>query len=245
MKLHIQTFELPLKHTFRISRYERTHQQTFIISLQDGAHTGYGEATTNPYYGTTLEQMNTVVEGLRQKIEAYPLDDATTFWEYLHPDLKDDPFVHCAIDQAAHDLLARKAGLPLYQHWGLTLGDLPLSNYTIGIAPIEEMIKKIKEQPWPVYKIKLGTDHDLAIIQALRAHTDAYFRIDANCAWTAQQTIDYAPQLQALGVEFIEQPLPADRWEDMKRVVAESVLPVIADESCRTESDVDRCIGHF
>jgi L-Ala-D/L-Glu epimerase len=71
------------------------------------------------------------------------------------------------------------------------------------------------------------------------------FRVDANCGWTRDQTLRFAPALRDLGVEFIEQPLPADRWEDMRRVCAEGALPVIADESCLTEEDVERCQGHF
>jgi L-alanine-DL-glutamate epimerase-like enolase superfamily enzyme len=69
--------------------------------------------------------------------------------------------------------------------------------------------------------------------------------VDANCGWTAEETIRNSRVLRDLNVEFIEQPLPADRWEDMRRVVAESALPVIADESCVVEGDVDRCAGHF
>ena len=122
---------------------------------------------------------------------------------------------------------------------------MPISNYTIGIASIDKMVEKMEEQPWPIYKIKLGTDQDLKIIEALRAHTDAAFRVDANCAWTPEQTIEYAPELEQLGVEFIEQPLPAENWEGMKKVFAQSTLPVMADESCRIESDVERCHEHF
>jgi L-alanine-DL-glutamate epimerase-like enolase superfamily enzyme len=79
----------------------------------------------------------------------------------------------------------------------------------------------------------------------LRCHTDAVFRIDANTAWSADQTIAFAPELKSLGVEFIEQPLKRDDWDGMKRVMNESVLPVIADESCQTEADVERCADHF
>ena len=63
---------------------------------------------------------------------------------------------------------------------------------------------------WPVYKIKLGTADDLGIVRELRRHTDALFRVDANCGWTAEQTIELAPVLKELGVEFIEQPLPPE-----------------------------------
>ena len=103
----------------------------------------------------------------------------------------------------------------------------------------------MKAQPWPIYKIKLGTDKDIEIITALRQQTDAIFRVDANCAWTADQTIEYAPKLKALGVEFIEQPLPKEDFEGMKKVFQQSVLPVIADESCQTERDVKKCHQHF
>ena len=98
---------------------------------------------------------------------------------------------------------------------------------------------------WPVYKIKLGTDRDLEIVRHLRRHTDAAFRVDANCGWSADETIRNSFELKKLGVEFIEQPLPADQWDAMRNVFAESALPVIADESCIVESDVERCAEFF
>ena len=98
---------------------------------------------------------------------------------------------------------------------------------------------------WPIYKIKLGTPDDLAIVRELRRHTTAIFRVDANCAWTVEQTLAFAPELKALGVEFIEQPLPAGEWEGMRRVFAGCALPVMADESCLVEEDVPRCAGCF
>ena len=73
----------------------------------------------------------------------------------------------------------------------------------------------------------------------------ACFRVDANCAWTVEQTIEYAPELKKLGVEFIEQPLPANQMAEMEEVFAKSVLPVIADESCIQEQDVLACVGKF
>jgi len=103
----------------------------------------------------------------------------------------------------------------------------------------------MNETPWPIYKIKLGTDNDVAIVKELRAHTDSIFRIDANCAWTAKETILNAPPLKALGVEFLEQPLAADDWQGMEQIMHQSVLPVIADESCIVESDVEKCALHF
>ena len=146
---------------------------------------------------------------------------------------------------AAHDLYGKLLGKPLYEIWGTTTEHYPITNYTIGLDTVENMVAKMKEKPWPVYKIKLGTDKDIVIIKALRAHTSSVFRIDANCAWTAEETIHNAPLLKELGVEFIEQPLDANNWEGMEKVQHHSVLPVIADESCQSEKDVERCALHF
>lgn len=246
MQLRLHRFELPLRHVFTISRGSIQVQTTLIVELTDGEHHGYGEATTNDYYGFTYENMAAALERARPIVEAVATLDPPTLWQDVHATLRDNPFALCALDQAAYDLWGKQRGEPVYRLWGLSLDQIPPSNYTIGIDSTERMVEKLNEFPgWPVYKIKLGTDHDLEIIQRLREHTSATFRVDANCGWTAEQAIEYARALKPLNVEFIEQPLPADRWGDMQRVVQESELPLIADESCIIESDVDRCAGHF
>ena len=246
MKLRLYEFDLPLRHVFTISRGSVSVQKTLIVELEDRGLCGYGEATTNPYYGATLENMTAALTGVRTEIEAWSPDDPADFWDTLHPALREHPFAHCALDQAAHDLWGKTAGAPVYRLWGLTLDHLPVSNYTIGIDTIHKMVAKLEEFPgWPVYKIKLGTPHDLEIVQQLRQHTAAVFRVDANCGWTADETLRNARALKELNVEFIEQPLPADAGEEMRRVAAESVLPIIADESCLVEADIERCAGLF
>lgn len=246
MKLQLHAFDLPLRHTFTISRESLTSQPTLIVELQHNGQRGFGEATANRYYGFTVETMARALEAIRPQIEAADLDDPASFWQQMLPALQENPFAHCALDQAAHDLWGKLRGEPVWKLWGLTLDRVPASDYTIGIDSIDVMVAKLNEFPgWPIYKIKLGTDRDLEIVRQLRQHTNAIFRVDANCGWTAEQTIANAPELKALGVEFIEQPLPADRWADMDRVRAESALPIIADESCIVESDVERCAGKF
>jgi L-alanine-DL-glutamate epimerase-like enolase superfamily enzyme len=247
MQLKLHAYDLPLRHTFTISRESITSQPTLVVELRAGNLSGYGEATANAYYGFTIERMARDLAGVRKVIEDFGSpDDPEGLHGELQPLLKDDPFALCAVDQAAYDLWGKFEKLPTWKLWGLSIDRTPFSDYTIGIDEIDVMVAKLNEFPgWPIYKIKLGTDRDLEIVRALRQHTSAIFRVDANCGWTAEQTIRNAFELKQLGVEFIEQPLPADRWEDMRRVRAESVLPIIADESCIVESDVDRCAGVF
>lgn len=246
MQLRLHAFDLPLAHTFTISRESITSQPTLIVELSHNGKSGFGEATSNKYYGFTIERMARDLAAIKPQPEAAMLDDPAAFWSQCQPALKDDPFALCALDQAAHDLWGKLRGQPVWKLWGLSTEKTPSSNYTIGIDQIDVMVAKMNEFPgWPIYKIKLGTDRDLDIVRELRKHTQASFRVDANCGWTADQAIAIAPELKKLGVEFIEQPLKADQWDDLRRVGRQSALPIIADESCIVESDVTRCAGVF
>ncbi|MFS4467957.1 dipeptide epimerase [Maribacter sp. 2210JD10-5] len=244
MQLYLEKHILTLKHTFGISRESHDQQDTLIVGLQLNGKTGYGEATANPYYNSTVENMISKIEAIRSEIEAFELKEPAEFHSFLKEKGLTN-FSICALDLAAHDLYGKLLEKPLYEIWDTNPDDCPTTNYTIGIASIEKMVAKMKEKPWPIYKIKLGTENDVAIVKALRKNTDAIFRIDANCAWTAQETIYNAPLLKELGVEFLEQPLKANDWEGMEKVMHNCVLPIIADESCIVETDVEKCALHF
>jgi len=121
----------------------------------------------------------------------------------------------------------------------------PRCDYTIGIDTIEKMVDKLEEKPWPIYKIKLGTDRDIEIVEQLRKHTDSVLRIDANSAWKAEEALEKITAFKDLGVEFIEQPLAKDDWDGMKWLYERSPLPLYADEACVHEEDVEKCHNHF
>lgn len=244
MQLTLDKKVLELKHTFSISRESHDFQNTLIVGLEINGKVGFGESTSNPYYKITIESMMAEIEAIRSEIETFDFDRPEIFHQFLK-DCQLSNFAICALDLAAWDLYGKLHDKPLYEVWGTSKDYYPITNYTIGIAPIEKMVAKMKEMPWPIYKIKLGTDDDVAIVKELRKHSDAIFRIDANCAWSAEETIQNAPLLKDLGVEFLEQPLKADDWEGMEKVVHQSVLPVIADESCIVEEDVEKCGLHF
>ncbi|WP_308991683.1 dipeptide epimerase [Mariniflexile litorale] len=245
MEIILRSFNLKLKHTFSISRQSYNEQPTLIVELKSSGFSGFGEATSNPYYHVTVQKMMDDLIALQSIIEIATQSTPEEFWKQMHPHLKQNMFALCALDQAYNDLYARKQGKKLYELWGYDVSNNPLTNYTIGIDSIEKMISKMKELSWPIYKIKLGTKEDIKIVTELRKHTNAIFRIDANGGWTVHETIKNAKVLRELGVEFLEQPLKADDWEGHKEVYQKSVLPVIADESCQVEADVAKCYNHF
>ena len=244
-ELNTYAYNLKLKDTFTISYGSRDIQPTLIIAITEGAYTGYGEAAATSYYGVSVEEMRKKILNLkdliRENIELSPEE----LWELTNPYLKEDHFAQCALDMALHDLHGKRNHLPLYKLWGLNLDNIALTNYTIGIASLEEMIRKIKAFPWPIYKIKLGTPNDVEIIKELRKHTNAIFRVDANASWTLEEAISNSKALKELNVEFLEQPLRPDDFEGLKKLYQESSLPLMADESCIIEEDVANCAQYF
>lgn len=245
MELTLYPFELKFRHTFTISRKSKDVQPLLVAQLSQNGYSGLGETADNSYYNITVPMLMDALNVHRSFIESYTLDTPEAFWDEMFPRLKNNMFALCAIDLAAHDLYAKQLGKKLYEVWHLDPVSNPMTDYTIGIDTVEHMVRKLQEFPWPIYKIKLGTKDDIAIIRELRKHTQAVFRVDANCAWGVDETLRNAEAFRELGVEFIEQPMPAADWEGMKKVFEQSALPLMADESCIVEQDVARCHGYF
>ncbi len=245
MKVSFKTFNLPFKYPFTISKGTKTHQPTLIVELDHFGIKGYGEAPAISYYNIPVEKM---VEDLEQKkpfVEKFAFSDPERYWHYLHHLFPQNPFLVCALDMAGWDIYGKIKRKPLHLLWNLDAGRSPLTDYTIGIDSIEKMLQKMEENPWPVYKVKVGVEGDVEIVEALRKHTNAVIRVDANAGWTLEQALQKIPQLKALGVEMVEQPLAKDNWDGMKILFDQSPLPLFADEACVAESDVEKCYLHF
>lgn len=245
MKVKYKTHNLSFIHPFTISKGTKTHQPTFVVELDFMGIKGYGEAPAIAYYNIPVEKM---VEDLERKkifVEKFAFSDPERYWHYLHHLFPANPFLVCALDMAGWDIYGKLKRKQLHQLWELDTTTAPLTDFTIGIDSIENMVAKMKEKPWPIYKIKVGVEGDMEMLTELRKHTDAVFRVDANAGWTLEQALKKIPVLKQLGVEFVEQPLAKDDWEGMKILFEKSSLPLIADESCVAEADVEKCHNHF
>lgn len=245
MKVQSWIYNLKFRHPFTISKGTKTHQPTFIVELEFMGIKGYGEACAIAYYNIPVEKMQADFEAKKQLIEKFAFTEPERYWHYLHHLLPQNPFLVCALDIAAWDMYGKLKRKKLLELWNGDTSKNPLCDYTIGIDSIEKMVAKMKEKPWPIYKIKVGTADDIAIVKALRENTEATLRVDANAAWDVETALKLIPQLKELGVEFIEQPLSKDDWDGMKILYKESSLPLYADESCVFEKDVERCKDHF
>ncbi len=245
MKITYRTYNLPFRHPFTFSKGTKTHQPSLVVEVEHRGVVGYGEAPAITYYNIPVEKMIGDLERKKTMVEKFAFTEPERYWHYLHHLFPHNNFLVCALDIAVWDMWGKAYKKPLYKLWNLDIEKAPLTDYTIGIDTIDKMVEKMKEKPWPIYKIKLGTPEDIAIVTALRKHTDATLRIDANAGWTVEEALEKIPQLAELGVEFIEQPLAKDNWEGMKILYEKSSLPLIADESCVVQGDVEKCYQHF
>ncbi len=275
LELKLHPLELPLRHAWTIAHGTRTVQHNLVVELHDPdtGLSGYGEAAAIPYFGVTMEKMlgafakdaendrylkfdwigsvYQVFDSINQVGEQDP-DTRRGKPPWIGADLNDPStcFAICAVDEACHDLWGKQRDKSIWSALQLDRLTCPPSDYTIGIAEPDVMAAKLNEFPnFPVYKIKLGTgspETDLKLVERLRQETEATFRVDANTAWTAEQTIRLSGPLKSLGVEFIEQPLKRELpRSEHEAVYFGSDLPIMADESCITEGDVDDCAGVF
>jgi L-Ala-D/L-Glu epimerase len=245
LSLKYYSKELPFIYPFRTAHGLKTVQPTLIVELGFKGLKGYGEATEIEYYGVTVIDMIAKLETARKVIENYSLIDPERFWHFLHHLFPKDHFLVCALDMAGWDLYAKLRNKKIYELWDTPWQNSITTDYTIGIDTIANMLNKVQENPWPIYKVKLGSADDIEIIKAIRAVTSSKIRVDANAGWDLKEALAILPALKKLEVELVEQPLAKNAWADMAVLFKESELPLIADESCIVKEDVSKCCEVF
>jgi len=242
---------LPLADPFTISRSTQTDAENLIVTVTDEAgHTGVGGAAPSKHYGETADTVAAVLSDLLVDVESVGDPHALEQIEArMRSTVADNPAARCAVSIAMWDLAAKRVDLPLYRLWGLDPSATPATSFTVGIdttARMHEKAAAAAEAGYSVLKVKLGGDRDREIVEAVReAAPAATLRVDANEAWTPREAVTKSGWLADLGVEFVEQPVPASNREGLRFVYERSALPIAADESCVTAADVpavaDRC----
>jgi L-alanine-DL-glutamate epimerase-like enolase superfamily enzyme len=244
-KITWKQYELPFQYPFTISKGTKTHQPTLIVCVEFRGIKGYGEAPSIGYYNITTDKMVSDLQAKRGMLERYAYTEPERYWHYLHHLFPGNPFLVCALDMAYCDFYGKSKRANLSQLWNIDSSNPPLTDYTIGLDSIDKMVEKMDAKPWPIYKIKLGMPNDIEIVEELRKHTEGIIRVDANAGWTVIEALEKIEKLAQLGVEFVEQPLAKEDWDGMKILYEKSPLPLIADESCVSEKDVQKCVGYF
>ncbi|MBL9049711.1 MAG: dipeptide epimerase [Tabrizicola sp.] len=223
-----------LAQTFTISRGSKTEAQVLTVRVTRNGLTGWGECVPYARYGETAESVRTQIEGLPAAITRQSLQTA------LPPGAARN-----ALDCALWDLEAKLSGKRAWQLAGLPSPGPVLTAYTLSLAAPEEMRAAAAANAHrPILKIKLGTASDMPRLEAVRAGAPrSRIIVDANEGWTPEVYSDLAPHLVRLGVELVEQPLPAGQDEMLAEIA--HPLPVCADESCFDRASLGGLAGKY
>jgi L-alanine-DL-glutamate epimerase-like enolase superfamily enzyme len=232
---------------FRIARKRTVPFDNVILRVQHDGVTGWGEASPHPYYGASAPQVVRNLESLSgwlRTLSIRSVDDIAMAWTESWTQLHSDRAAQCALDLALWDWLARKEGVTVAE---LAHGHVPeavTSFATLGLSTKEELDEKLAElEGFPRVKIKSDANGDLEPARRVKEELRAAIAIDANGAWSSSTLTALSMELSRLGAEFIEQPLPVGH--DRAVIRGSYPVPVIADESCVLEEDVERLSQSF
>ncbi|MEK6649641.1 MAG: dipeptide epimerase [Bacteroidota bacterium] len=246
MQLTFRRFDLRLRHTFTIARGSSDIDPVMLVELEHDGQVGLGEAAPSGRYGESIDTVGQFLGSLdlSRFHDPFALEDILAMVDAHRPG---NPAAKAAVDLALHDWVGKRLGVPLYRLWGLNPEKTPVTSFTIGIDTPEVIRRKVEEaEPYPLLKIKLGSDHDREIMQAIRSVTKKTLRVDANEGWkTKEVALERVKWLEQEGVEFVEQPMPAADLAGTAWLRERSPLPLIADENCVRVNDIPLLRGVF
>jgi L-alanine-DL-glutamate epimerase-like enolase superfamily enzyme len=256
MNASFDALELTLDVPFTISRGTTDVAENVVVTLEADGETGYGAAAPATRYGETAATVEALLPDLCDVVEAVGDPHARrAIGERMRDVTRENPAARAAVDIALWDLAGKLLDTPVYRLLGLSDdAATPPTSFTIGIdetAAMRERAGEAVSEGYSTLKVKLGTDRDVEIVEAIReAAPEATLRVDANEAWNPKEAVRNCRALETYDVEFVEQPVPASDAAGLKYVYDRSPLPIAADESCLTAADVpsiaDRCdIANF
>ncbi len=255
-KLTIQNIELyklsiPLKEPFITSLGTETAAQNVLVKIitKEGI-TGFGECS--PYMPINGESQDTcfIVGQYFAKVlkgkDPLAISDCIASMDKV---IYGNTSIKSAFDMAIYDIASQHAGLPLYKYLGGENNKTIITDYTVSIDEPEKMAAdalKIKNKGYPAIKVKLGRDgkKDIERIRAIRAAVgkDIPVRIDANQGWKVKEAIETLNALAEFDIQHCEEPIARWKFMKLKKVKANSPIPIMADECCSDEHDAERLI---
>jgi L-Ala-D/L-Glu epimerase len=260
MKIKVQPFMVNKRVPLKISRGATSQSTNIWLRIEEEGIEGWGEAT--PFsIGTqqqTTAEIMTALSGLVPILEKFhPLQRQLIHQTLGNSDWQRIPSAaRAAIDVALHDWMGKKAQLPLWEIWGLELGDAVPISVTVGInspAGAQQRVEQWQEIfDFQFFKLKLGNPEgmaaDRAMFSAVRSLVpNAKLTVDANGGWDLETAIKMSNWLAERGVSYIEQPLRRGNEEDFLTLHKASALPIFVDESCFVSHDLpllaDRVAG--
>jgi len=248
MKLNFRRFDLALAHRWAIASGTggtNVFNVAFVELTDANGVIGRGEAAPSSRYEENVDSTIAFLEHIDAKQLSF--DDIPGSMRYLDSVALKNFAPKGALNVALWDGSGKKAGRPIYEL--LNLGFVEgkhTTSFSIGLDRPEIIRQKVAEADgYPVLKLKVGGPNDRENMAALRSVAPTkVVRVDANEAWkTKEEALTQIEWLAKDGyVEFVEQPMPAStNVKDVAWLKARSPLPIMADESYRSATDVEHC----
>jgi len=240
--LETKIVRLNLRHTWTTTMSSSQYRDTLHTAFTRDGITGRGEGAPIVRYREDAAGAQKAADSVRDLLLSR---DPMQFARIMAEVLGRVPGAwagKAAIDIALMDWVGQKLGVPLYSYFGLDPGDAPVTTFSIGIDTPEITRQKTREAAaFPILKVKVGLATDEATLEAVRSVTDKPLRVDANEGWTdKEEAVRKINWLERQGVEFIEQPMPAEMLEETRWVRARVHIPIIADEACQHAGDIPK-----
>jgi L-alanine-DL-glutamate epimerase-like enolase superfamily enzyme len=245
--IETKILRLNLQHTWTTTMSSSQYRETLHVGYTRDGITGHGEGAPIVRYHEDAEGARKAVESVRALlVSANPMQFAKVMAEVFRR-VPGEWAGKAAIDIALMDWVGQKLGIPLYTYFGLDPKDTPLTTFSIGIDTPEITKQKTREAAdFPILKVKVGLATDEPTIEAVRSVTKKPLRVDANEGWKdKEEAVRKINWLEKMGVEFIEQPLPAEMIEETRWVRGRVHIPIIADEACQRASDIPKLKDAF
>ena len=228
----------PIAGSFTISRGSKTSADVVIATLSDGTHQGRGECVPYPRYEETVPQ---VLDALHEGAHDIPHD-------IVPADIPSRVAPHAArnaFDCALWDLRAKQAGKPVWQLAELSELTPLVTAYTLSLDTPEAMGEAAARAAGrPLLKLKLGRDGDVERLKRIRANApNSRLIVDANEGWNPENLASMLAACADVGVELVEQPLPAGNDEALRHITR--AVTVCADESAHDRRELDQLIGKY
>ena len=238
MKVNLLDESWPIRGTFTISRGTKTHANIVVVELHQGKSVGRGECVPYARYGESIESVLAELAPLAVKIEQGLTQ------KQMHC-LLPAGAARNALDCAFWDLECKKSGKRIWQRLAVSEPKPLVTAYTLSLdTPARMQQAALDNAHRPLLKLKLAGEGDVERVAAVRAGSpNARIIVDANEGWDEALYLKLVPEFVKLGVEMIEQPLPANNDAALDHLPRPITL--CADESCHDRSSLPKIIGRY
>jgi len=238
MRLTHRTVTLTLREPFSISRSTDETVDSVFVEIEHDGLVGHGEASPQEHYGESVESATALLGDVEPLLgdDPFALDEI----EGRLASLPGEHAARAGVDMALHDVCGKIAGLPVWRLLGLRRKGPPTS-WTIWLGDPDDMARRAERvgDRFKRLKLKLGAGDGLDVerVRAVRGVTELPLQVDVNEAWELDEALENVHALAPLGLQYVEQPLPAGHPEG-HRLKAESPLPIYVDEDVHTTRDI-------